>query len=562
MRRDLNALTDKEFDVLVVGGGIHGAAIAYDAASRGLRVALIEKNDFGSATSSNSLKTVHGGLRYLQHADFRRMRESIRERRILLRIAPHLVYPLQFVIPTHGHLIKGPEVLRIALMLNDLIGWDRNRGLPPHRRLPRGRILSADDFRRLVPVVEGDNISGGASWYDAQMYSSERLLLAFVQSAVEEGAVVANYLQAVGYPRRNGRVLGVEARDQLSGDSLEIRSRLVINACGPWYNDLLHKLGVRNDPKPVQWSVAINLVTRKQLTRDYAIGFYSRRRYSDEDAWLPKGSRLLIIAPWREANLIGTAHLPYLRQPDAFTVDPAALDNFLQEVKEAIPKADLTARDVCFYNAGLLPMSSYNPKTGDVTLTKHHEVVDHQKRHGIAGVLSLIGVKYTTARGVAEQVIDLAVRKLGTKARKCQTAHFPLFGGEMGDFEEFLRTERPRLQQFVGEESAMAILHSYGTRSRDLLRYIESSPVWAQRLASDLPVVKAQVLHAVREEMALKLADVVFRRTDLGVFGLPSLDVLRATAEIMANELGWDQARVRQEIEEVKEVYAPLEGLN
>ncbi|MDZ7373585.1 MAG: glycerol-3-phosphate dehydrogenase/oxidase [candidate division KSB1 bacterium] len=561
MRRDLDALTDREFDLLVVGGGIHGVAIAYDAAQRGLRVALIEKGDFGSATSSNSLKIVHGGLRYLQHADLRRMRESIRERRILLRIAPHLVHPLPFLVPTYGHLIKGPEVFAVALALNGLIGADRNRRLPPEQRLPWGEIVPAAEFRKLAPMVDGKNLTGGVIWYDAQMYSSERLLLAFAQSAAEAGAQLANYVEATGYLVRDGRVYGVKAADRLNGQVFDIRARLTVNACGPWYNEVLRRLGIRTEREPLCLSVALNLVSTRKLTHEYAVGFYSHKQYRDQDSVLSRGSRLLFIAPWREVNLVGTAHLPYEGKANGFAIQGRVLFDFLREVQEALPAAGLRVEDIRFYHAGLLPMKPVRGSTDNVTLTKRHQIVDHEKVHRLPGVVSLIGVKYTTARAVAEEVTDLAVRRLGVKTPGAQTAETPLCGGEMESFAEFAQCKLPLLRKYLPEKTAQVLLHCYGTRFQELIRYFEISPYWAEAVGPDLPVVKAQILHAVRREMACKLSDVVFRRTDMAMFGLPNAEALRTAAEIMANELGWNGRRIRQEMEEVQAVFRPLEEL-
>ena len=197
MKRDIAALADREFDLVVVGAGVYGAATAWDASLRGLSVALIDKGDFGSGTSFNSLKTIHGGLRYLQHADFTRMRESVRERRNLMRIAPHLVHPLPFLVPTYrGSLLKTRTVMRAALFINDLVSWDRNELADRQKHLPAGKALTRDACLEMAPGIERDGLTGGVLWYDAQMYNSDRLTLSFVLSAAKEGAVVANYVEA------------------------------------------------------------------------------------------------------------------------------------------------------------------------------------------------------------------------------------------------------------------------------------------------------------------------------------------------------------------------------
>ncbi len=219
VKRDLGALAEREHDVVIVGGGIHGVAAAWDAASRGLRVALVEAEDFGSGTSWNSLKTIHGGLRYLQTLDLKRMRESIRERRTLLRIAPALVRPLPFVVPTYGHGPKGREALGLGLWLNDVVSSDRNRGLPAERQIPHGRLLSRREVLDLFPGVPEDGLNGGASWTDAQVESSERLTIGFARAAADAGAVLCNHLAAVAFLRRGAAVTGIRGRDSLGAAS-------------------------------------------------------------------------------------------------------------------------------------------------------------------------------------------------------------------------------------------------------------------------------------------------------------------------------------------------------
>ena len=199
MRRDLAALAGREHDLLVVGGGIHGVAVAWDAAQRGLAVALVESHDFGSGVSWNSLKTIHGGLRYLQKADLIRLRESVHERSALLRIAPALVKPLGFLVPTYGHGAKGREAMALGLVLNDLLSADRNRGLPPERRIPRSRVLSSRETLDLVPGLAAEGLNGGALWYDAQVESSERLTVGFAHAAADAGALLAS----ISWPPRS-----------------------------------------------------------------------------------------------------------------------------------------------------------------------------------------------------------------------------------------------------------------------------------------------------------------------------------------------------------------------
>ncbi|MFI4947109.1 MAG: FAD-dependent oxidoreductase, partial [Burkholderiales bacterium] len=238
MRRELEALEAREWDVLVVGAGIHGAAVAWDAAQRGLATALVEREDFGSGTSWNSLKTIHGGMRHLQRLEIGSLRESARERSTLLRIAAPLMAPLPFFVPCYGYGARGRTALAIGLALNDALTRDRNRGLPPERSIPDGRTIGAAEALRLLPGLEPRCLTGGALWHDAQLRSSERLLLAFVHAAADSGAAVANHAEAVELLRAGERIAGAAVRDALTGRTLEARARMVVNAAGPWADAL------------------------------------------------------------------------------------------------------------------------------------------------------------------------------------------------------------------------------------------------------------------------------------------------------------------------------------
>ncbi|NUO79936.1 FAD-dependent oxidoreductase, partial [candidate division KSB1 bacterium] len=378
MQRNLHELSNTVHDILIIGGGIYGAAAAWEASLRGLSVALIEKADWGAATSSNSLKIIHGGLRYLQHADFKRMRESIRERMVLMRIAPHLVHPLPCVMPTYGHAMKGKEVMRIAMFMNDLVGFDRNGLQDSQKFLPAGRVISKRECLELIPGIDEQNLTGGAVWYDCQVYNSERMLLSYLHSAARNGAQLANYVEAAGFLVKDKRVLGVKARDTLSHNEFEIRARLVLNNSGPWVNQTLGLLAQKPDGAKVQLSKAMNLILRRQIVPKYAVGVPSKFEFKDSDAIINKGSRLLFITPWRGRSMVGTTHVAYHGEPKDFRVTEADIQTFLDEVSAAFPAANLKREDVAYFNGGLLPMEGVNPRSGDVRLVKHYILRDHE----------------------------------------------------------------------------------------------------------------------------------------------------------------------------------------
>jgi glycerol-3-phosphate dehydrogenase len=400
VRRDLGALSGRRHDLVVVGGGIYGAAAAWDAAQRGLATALVERADFGSGTSWNSLKTIHGGLRHLQRGELGLLRESVRERRTLLRIAPLLVRPLPFLVPAYGHGPRGREALAAGLWLNDLIARDRNDGLPAEQSLPRGRLLTPGEAVERVPGLPRHGLTGAILYHDAQVASSERLLLAFLHAAADAGAALANHLEVVGLLRRDGRVAGVRALDRERGGELEIEARLVLNAAGPWADDVAGLAGLGRPRTPLLR--ARNLVLRRPLAPGLAVGARS-------------GGRFLFLVPWGGRSLAGTDYVP-AEAPE----DPARVAAFRDELVSAFPWAGLTADDVGLVHVGLVP-----GRGGADGLLSGSALIDHETEDGVAGLISAYGAKYTTARATAEKAVDLACRRLGI-ARACRTAGTPL----------------------------------------------------------------------------------------------------------------------------------------
>lgn len=416
MKRDLADIAAQTYDLLVIGGGIYGVCVAWDAAQRGLRVAMVERGEFGAATSANSLKTLHGGLRYLQEANLPRMRLMIRERRAWLRIAPDLTRPLPFLLPTGGKLSRHRLLLTAALLINDLVSWDRNRGVLPEWHLPHGRILSRADCFAHLPGLPDSRVSGGALWYDAQILDTEKLLRAILQAAITHGARAVNQTAVTGFIQQGRRVQGAIITDRLNGQSHEVQASLVVNCAGAWSDGLLALVDGRSaTPTPTfHLSTAINLVTR-QIVPNVAVGLPSR--------WQGR-ARILFTAPWQDCSLIGTWHAPYTGTTPAYQVDEATLDACLAEVNAAYPPAQLTRADVRQVHAGYLPMQ---PGPADaVRLVRESVIYDHARTDQLDGLISVIGVKYTTARHTAERAVDLALRKLGRTAVPCQTAHTPI----------------------------------------------------------------------------------------------------------------------------------------
>jgi glycerol-3-phosphate dehydrogenase len=557
MKRDLISLSNQQFDVLVVGGGIHGVLCAWDAVLRGLRVALIEREDFGGATSQNSLKTIHGGLRYLKDGNFKRIRSMAVERRTWMKIAPHLVHPLPCVTPTYHELVQGRYAMSAALSLNDLLSFDRNRLPDPQKYLPGGHLISRQDFARIIPGADLTGVTGGAVWHDAQVYNTERLLLSFVLSAAHSGAVVANYVEAQELVHKDSKLTSVKARDRLTGDVFEIQARLVINACGAWMDKLLHSLDKTSAWQNFIPSVAINLIVDQHWS-DFAAGLRSRPELLPGNSAHP--SQMFFISPWRQYSLIGTWHLLWPHSPDEFTLSEAVLHDFIAQVNTAHPGLKLTLDDILHVHWGFLPAFEKSLRASDVRLIREGQVLDHEQSYGVEGLISVLGVKYTTARWVAQQAIDLAVKKLGRNVQPCRTHLEPIWGGEIGRFREYLDQAVSEAPRELNRQVIQHLVYNYGSEYSQILGYMQDNPSLLMSVVEGSLVTRAEVVHAVRSEMAQNLVDILQRRTELGSAGLPSPETLRACAVLVAEELGWDERSTECSLEEVRMSY-PLSTL-
>lgn len=546
MKRDTSALANQTFDVLVVGGGIHGAVTAWDAALRGLSVALIERGDFGGATSQNSLKIIHGGLRYLQDGNLARIRKMAYERTTWMKIAPHLIHPIRCLMPTTKKISRSRLAMTAALALNDLLSFDRNRLPDPEKKLPAGRTISAQECARLLPGYDVRDATGAAVWYDGLMYNSERLVLAFIQSASELGARAANYVEAVGFIRQGDAVSGVRAVDRLTGQYFEISAGIVINCAGAWVNQLLDGVAVEPAYAP---SVAMNLVVDKF--------------WSDSAAGIPshpgKGrrSQMLFVVPWRNVSIIGTWHIPWNKPPDAFSLQESTVQAFIDEINTAHPRLGLKLSDVKHVAWGFLPVKKEHAERERVKLARDDQVIDHQQENGLRGLISVVSVKYTTARVTAEKTIDLAVKKLAPKsAAACRTASTPVAGGDIQRFADYLKASLAAAPSGVDAEVMEHLVYAYGSRHTAITDCIKAQPEWAARIDPALPVTVAEVMHAIELEMPVTLLDLVQRRTELGAAGRPSMAALQTCARLMGQAYHWSDGCQQQEIDAVLKAYS------
>lgn len=534
-RRHLARLGASPFDVLVVGGGIYGLTIAYEAASRGLSAALIEAGDFGSGISFNHQKTAHGGLRSLQSLRLDRARDAILERRALARIAPWLLRPMPFIVGTYTSLTKSRLALRAAFALDGWLGKRRNDGVERELHLPAPRLLSRPLTLKLFPGIREEGLTGGAQWYDYQMVQNDRLTFAFAAAADRAGAVLANYVEATAAITEGGRVGGMTARDVETGQVLTVRASLTINAAGARAGEVLSMFGVQH-PTPLMGTM--NLVTTRPA-REMAL------------AAPTTAGRMLTLVPWRGQAVIGTSHAHAIAQPGARPTG-AEVDRFIAEANEAFPSLGLTRDAVSLVHWGLVPATTHQGQAPELQTAP--AILDHA-RDGVEGAMTVIGVKYTTARGVAERAVNTAARVLKQRVRRSTTATMLLPGAAIADHEALAIETARRARIDVAPPILSRLAEVYAERSADIVRLMIDDPSLREPLGADSAVTGAEIVHVIREEMALHLTDIVLRRTGIGAAGHPGEKLLNACARIAAPERGWDEATVSTEIAAVEQAY-------
>jgi glycerol-3-phosphate dehydrogenase len=511
--------------MLVIGGGITGAGVARDAAMRGLRTVLVEQNDLGSGTSSRSSRLIHGGLRYLETGDFRLVLEANRERRVLLRIAPHLVWPVPFIFPLHrGDRISLPR-LAAGMMLYDLLALFRN--VRSHRMLGKRGMIEAE------PMLRERGLLGGARFYDAQC-DDARLVLATARSAIHHGALVANYVAVRTLERTAGRVVGAQVEDRITGARGAIRASVVVNATGPWA-DRVRTLEDSGAAPLLQPTKGVHVVVeRNRIDHREAIIFLS-----------PLDGRVLFILPWGDLSYIGTTDTETRETPDALTVSPDEIVYLLRSTNARFPNARLALEDVRAAWAGLRPLLVDREHRAASSRSREHCIVQ-----GAGGMLTVAGGKLTTYRLMAREAVDRAVRELRfrdgrSRPSEAPTDEEPLPGGEAAD----LGTFRDRgLELGVTPESVEHLLRHYGTEAAGIFNLGATDRRLLRRLAPPHPAIEAEVIHAVRRELAQTAEDVLVRRAHLYYEAQDhGVRAVRRVAELIGRERNWHDGRIEAE---------------
>jgi glycerol-3-phosphate dehydrogenase len=492
------AASRSRYDLIVIGGGIHGVALALESGRRGLRALLLERGDFGAATSWHHLRTLHGGLRYLQTMDLPRFVESVAERSWFLRRFPEHVAPLRCLMPLYGVGLQRPSVMRMALLVNDILSCRRNRGVPAAKRLAGGRIVSADETRAIFPRVDPRGLQGAAAWCDLAIPYPHRLLIELLRWAVSAGATALNYAQAEELLLAGRKVEGVRARDLESGDFLEFRAPVVVNAAGPWCRQVARRFDRDRPslfPRPLMvWNVLFDA----PALSDHAVAV-SRRA---------AGSHVFFLHSAGGRLLGGTGEALVDDGPDSVRPSSEQIRDFIATLDDIVPGLDLSPERVRYVLAGVIPATPRG------RTAKRDAFVDHGRSDGPQGLYSINGVKYTTARGVAHAVLNRV---------------FPD------------RAPAP-LDEFLPPEACREVKGVFPAETTP----DNGPPRW-----------KDEVRQIAETESVVHLEDLVFRRTTLGD---AAPDAVLDWARTLSGMLDWPEAKRSEELARVRRFIEFLRG--
>ncbi|HNY96928.1 MAG TPA: glycerol-3-phosphate dehydrogenase/oxidase [Smithellaceae bacterium] len=536
MERFIEKNPHEKFDVIVIGGGISGASVAYEAATRGLKVALLEKKDFSWATSAATSKMIHGGLRYLVNGEVRLVRESLRERRVLENIAPNYVYPQPIMMMHHKKPLKNNKrVVKVGMLLYDALSYDKNRTWDPCKRIPAHKTISRREVLRQEPHVRAEGLAGASVFCDCMSIFPERLTLAFIKSAVAHGAKAANYAKVEGFLMDAGnRVAGVKVKDLLTGEVHDIAGTVTVNCGGPWADLLLDMAKPDGKDAPMlRRSEGIHIITAKRLlSGQYIVG-----------SMTPSGRHFFLI-PWRNHTLIGTTDKPFNGNPDDYRVTRESIMELIDDVNRSFGDGKLSYEDVKHTYGGLRPLVEKETRE-TYTSSRKYEIYDN-KDAGLDGLITVEGGKYTTSRQLAENCLKIVAVKLGRNLGKSVTNKKFLTGCEIKDLNFFMNEARAQ-DNGLSPATLEYLARNYGTEYREIAKLAREDQSLSETLNND-GEIQAQVVYAVRNEMARTLSDIVMRRTGIGTLGNPGEEVLRKVADVAARELRWDKEKTEKEI--------------
>ncbi|MBE9031323.1 glycerol-3-phosphate dehydrogenase/oxidase [filamentous cyanobacterium LEGE 11480] len=541
--RDLRAIANQTYDLIVIGGGINGAGVVRDAALRGLKALLIDKGDFCGGATSWSTRLVHGGLRYLEYFEVNLVRESLREREILLHTAPHLVKPLLLTIPIYRDRSRPYWKVQAGMTLYDVLSYDKT--LPNHRMLPSATC------QQLFREIEPENLAGAAQYYDAQVAHAERLSLENVLDAEAAGAAVLNYAEAIELHLENQQVTHLTCRDQVSGEQFIVKcgpQSLVVNTAGPWVDAVLQRGRKGKENYAISDAPKIGPTKGSHIVVEPFPGMPMDSALYVE---AKSDGRPFFIVPWLGKVLIGTTDLRYSDSLSRIKANDNEIDYLIKETNLIIPTAQLSRASIKFTYSGVRPLPAAQPGQKTSSITRSHVLYDHAE-DGAGNLISLIGGKITTYRQVGEEVVDQVYARREQKAPECPTKHRPL-PGAVHPNDVRIQAAIGQYQNRISLESIDHLFGLYGARATEILQLVDQSPELAERIDPNQPSIRAQIVFAVQSEYAETILDIIHRRTMLAMstdYGYPILPLLKQT---LNRYCGWDQARCDRAAEQYQQ---------
>lgn len=516
-------------DVAVIGAGINGLAVAREAARRGLSVALIDQDDIGARTSAISTRLIHGGLKYLERFELHLVYESIRERNILLKRAPHLVRHYPMLVP----FVKGQSrpgwLVACGLILHDVLAI----GKP----LPFNRIVFGARMRRDWPELAEGGVKWGGLFHDAHVPLTERLSLELAVDAQAHGAIVLTHSRVESLVRADGRVAGLRYRDRLDGQLKQLDARLVVNAAGPWVDEVLALAG-GHDRKMGPTKGSHLIVDRFHGAPDTCIFFES-----------PDDARPMFVLPWNGRFMIGTTDIPYSDSLESIIIDEDESAYLLSAVNLLIPQAKLSVDDVLWSYSGVRPLPYVGELDDPSKVSRDHEILVHTGTS--SGLITLIGGKLTTHRALGELVAKKLERALGRKPGASPTRDAALPGAPGGDWTQY-RTSFIR-RSALAESTATRLVDTYGVVAEVVERLAVETPALAQVIDPDSGAIAAEAVHAVLNEGAFTLEDVVLRRMVVALNGDVGLSAAPAIASVLVQHAGWTSERADAELDRYRQ---------
>jgi glycerol-3-phosphate dehydrogenase len=536
MQRFIENHTNEHFDVIVIGGGISGASVAYEAATRGLKVALMEKNDFSWATSAATSKMIHGGLRYLVNGEIMLVRESLRERRVLENIAPNFVYPWPMMMTHYKTPLKNNKwIVKIGMLVYDALSYDKNSTWDACKKIPSHRTISKKEVMQNEPHVRSKGLTGASIFCDCISIFPERLTLAFIKSAVAYGAKVSNYTRIEGFMMGSeNNVTGVKVRDLLNDKTYEVSGTITINCGGPWADIVLGLAKSKgNGSSTLRRSEGIHIITSKHLlSGKFTVA-----------SMTPSGRHFFLI-PWRKHTLIGTTDKPFTGNPDDYHVTKESIMELIDDINSSFDDGKLSYADVKHTYGGLRPLVEEDTSE-TYSSSRKYEIYDN-KKDGLNGLITVEGGKYTTSRKLAENCLKIVASKMERSLGQSVTDKQYLTGCEIKNLNTFLFDIQKENSDF-GKSTMDYLGRNYGTEYAEIIKLARADKTLSETLNEDGEIL-AQVVYAVRAEMARTLSDIVMRRTGIGTLGNPGEDILRKVANVAAKELIWDANKIEQEV--------------